>query len=84
MSSILINRHLRVVLHVKSTQEYPVNVEVPQGSILCPALFPLYTNKFLDDVIYKIIINADDITLYSTDGFPLIKLIRAKRKTLIN
>ena len=34
ISSFLSNRRLRVVLDGKSSQEYPVNAGVPQGSIL--------------------------------------------------
>ena len=41
ISSFLSNRHLRVVLDGKSAQEYPVNAEVPQGSIVAPTLFLL-------------------------------------------
>ena len=41
ISSFFSNRHLRVVLNGKSSQEYPVNGEVPQGSILGPMLFLL-------------------------------------------
>ena len=55
---------LRVVLNGKSSQEYPVNAGVPQGSIIGPTLFLLYIND-LPDVISNIAIYADDITLYS-------------------
>ena len=57
ISSFLSNRRLRVVLDGKSSQEYPVNAGVPQGSILGPTLSLLYIN---DLPIY-----ADDTTLYS-------------------
>ena len=36
--SFLSNRWLQVVLHGKSSQEHPVNAEVPQSSILGPTL----------------------------------------------
>ena len=65
ISSFLSNRRLRVVLDGKSSQEYPVNVGVPQGSILDPTLFLLYINDLPDGVICNIGIYADDATLYS-------------------
>ena len=46
-------------------QEYPINAEVPQGSILGPTLFLLYIHALPDDVICDIAIYADDTTLYS-------------------
>ena len=65
ISSFLSNRRLRVVLDGKSSQEYPVNAGVPQGSILGPTLFLLYINDLPDDVICDIAIYADDTTVYS-------------------
>ena len=65
ISSFLSNRWLRVVLDGKSSQEYPFNAGVPQGSIIGPTLFLLYINDLPDDVICNIAIYADDTTLYS-------------------
>ena len=60
----LSNRQFCVVLDGKSSQEYPVNAGVPQGSILGPTLFLLYINDLTDDVICNIAIYADVNTLY--------------------
>ena len=54
-----------MVLDEKSSQEYPVNAVVPQGSILGPTLLLLYINDLCDDVICDIAIYVDDTTLYS-------------------
>ena len=54
-----------MVLDGKSTQEYPVNAGVPQGSILDPTLFLLYINDLPDDVVSNITIYADNTTVYS-------------------
>ena len=48
----------------KSSQEYPVNVGFPQGSILGPALAPRYINDLPNNVICDISIYADNTTLY--------------------
>ena len=65
ISSFLSNRQLEVVLDGKSSQEYPVNVGVPQGSTLGPTLFLLYINDLPDDVVCDIAMYTDDTTLYS-------------------
>ena len=51
-------------LDEKSSQKYPVNTGVPEGSILGPTLFLLYIND-LSDVICNIVIYDDDTTFYS-------------------
>ena len=54
-----------MVLDGKSSQEYPVNAGVPQGSILGLTFSLLYINDLPDGVICDIAIYADDTTLYS-------------------
>ena len=63
IASFLSNRRLQVVPDGKSSQKYPVNAGVPQGSVLGTTLFLLYINDFPDDVICNIAIYADDTTL---------------------
>ena len=53
-----------MVLDGKSSQEYLVNVGVPQCSILGPTLFLLYINDLPDNAIWDIAIYADDTTLF--------------------
>ena len=54
-----------MVLKEKSSQEYPVNAGVSQGSIFSPTLFLLYINDLTVDVVCNIAIYADNTTLYS-------------------
>ena len=53
-----------MVLDGKSSQKYPVNAGVSQGSIVGPTRFLLYMNEFPDDEIYDFAIYADDTSLY--------------------
>ena len=54
-----------MVLDGKSSQEYPVNAGVPEGSVLSPAPSLQYINDLPDDIICNIAIYADDTALYS-------------------
>ena len=54
-----------MVLDGKSSQEYSVNVGIPQGTILGPTLLLLYINGIPDDVVCNITIYVDDSTLCS-------------------
>ena len=47
ISSFLSNRQLQVILDGKSSQEYPVNAGVPQGSIIGPTPFYYTLMTFL-------------------------------------
>ena len=63
ISSFLSSRLLQVVLDGKSSQEYPINAGVPQGSILGAALFLLYISDLPFNVTCNITIYADDTNL---------------------
>ena len=54
-----------MVLDGKSSQEYPINSGVSQGSIRGRTLFLLYIDDRPDDVISNTAIYADNTTLYS-------------------
>ena len=62
--TFLSNRRSPVVVDEKSSQEYPVNTGVSQGSILDLTLILLYIDD-LSDVICNIAIHAGDTTRYS-------------------
>ena len=54
-----------MILDGKSSQEYPVNAGVPEGSILGTTLFLLYINDISDDVICRIATYTDDANVSS-------------------
>ena len=53
-----------MVLDGKGSEEYPLNAEVPQSSILGLTFFLLHINDLPDDVMCDIAIYADNTTLY--------------------
>ena len=52
-------------MDMMSSQGYPVDAVVPQGSIIDPTLFLVYINDLPDDIVCNIAVYADDTTLYS-------------------
>ena len=54
-----------MILDGKSSQEYPANARVRQGSSLGPTLFLLCIDGLPDNYVCNIAIYADDTTLYS-------------------
>ena len=53
------NRQFQVVLNGKSSQEYPVNAGVPQGSALGRTRCLLYINDVTSNAIFNITIYAN-------------------------
>ena len=51
-----------MVFDENSSQEYPFNAVVPEGSILGSTRFLIYINELLGDVIINIAVYADDTT----------------------
>ena len=61
ISSFLSNRQLLVVLDRTSSQEYSVNVGVPQVSFLVLHFLLLYINDLPDDVVCNIVIYTNKL-----------------------
>ena len=66
----LSNRQQRVLVDGNFTQFKSVVSGVPQGSVLGPLLFILYTADMRNDLENNIISYADDTTLYAEAAFP--------------
>ena len=66
LSNCLSNRTQRVCLDGASSRFHPVASGVPQGSVLGPILFILYTSDMFNVVVNRLISYADDTTLVYT------------------
>lgn len=53
-----------MILDGNYLQEYTVNIDVPQGSVIGPILFLLYFNGLSDDNICNIALYSDDTVTY--------------------
>ena len=65
----LTNRRQRVAVDGRFSQFRPVVSGVPQGSVLGPVLFILFTADMWNNLENKIISYADDTTLYADISF---------------
>ena len=66
IASFLSDRSMSVVVNGCRSQPCQVNAGVPQGSILGPTLFLLYINDLPENVLSKIVLYADDATLFDS------------------
>ena len=88
------NRKQRVVINGKFSEWRDLGAGVPQGSILGPLLFLIYTNDIINDIESDIQMFADDTSLleiicdtfesYSRVNRDLAKLVSWSKKWLMN
>ena len=67
IQSYLSNRRQRVILHGEKSDPRTLSAGVPQGSILGPLLFILYTNDLPDQVNCDVRLYADDSSMFKSD-----------------
>ena len=70
LSNFLSNRHQRVKVDSSFSNFTNVISGVPQGSVLGPLLFILYTTDMWSNVSSKMVAYADDTTIYSIVNSP--------------
>jgi hypothetical protein len=70
IQSYLSDRVQRVVINGHTSSWSPVHAGVPQGSILGPLLFLIYTNDIVENIVCDIYLYADDTSLLSINENP--------------
>ena len=65
INSFLRNRHRRVVLNVQPSKCSSIKAEVPQGSILGPLFFSVYTHDLPNGLLSNPKLFTDDISIFS-------------------
>ena len=63
--SYLLNRKQRIIINGESSDYFPIESGVPQGSVLGPLLFLIYINDLETDIKSNIKFFADDTMLFS-------------------
>ena len=66
IASFLKDRQISVALDGQRSSTRHINAGVPQGSILGPTLFLLYINDLPDNIVSKLVMYADDTTLFNS------------------
>ena len=74
LTEFLTNRQQRVVVDGSFSTYSRVHSGVPQGSVLGPLLFILYTSDMWFDITNKILAYADDTSLYAHIPSPAMRL----------
>ena len=72
--SFLQDRAIKVVVDSQSSTPRRINAGIPQGSVLGPTLFLVYTDDLPDGALSRIGIYADDTIAYSSIQTTLIGL----------
>ncbi|XP_017776379.1 PREDICTED: RNA-directed DNA polymerase from mobile element jockey-like [Nicrophorus vespilloides] len=72
LKSFLCDRFFQVKMEGEVTQLYPIGSGVPQGSILGPVLYNLFTHDLPTSRETTIATYADDVAILSSNGDPVI------------
>ncbi|KAG5669831.1 hypothetical protein PVAND_000124 [Polypedilum vanderplanki] len=66
ISSFLSNRSFRVVINGKRSEPYQLLAGVPQGAVMSPTLFNVFTADFPQEDFYDTALFADDVAIFKS------------------